>query len=75
MAAVCNIGDKLTGYREAGQGEALVLLHGIGGCADSWKHQFETLSRSYRVIAWDAPGYGSSASLDVIRPIARDYAA
>ena len=75
MSAVCNIGDKLTGYREAGQGQALVLLHGIGGCADSWKHQFETLAKSYRVIAWDAPGYGSSANLDVDRPIARDYAA
>lgn len=75
MAPVCHIGDKLIGYREAGQGEALVLLHGIGGCADSWKHQFETLAKSYRVIAWDAPGYGTSANLDVDRPIARDYAA
>lgn len=77
MAAVCHIGDKLIGYREAGphDAEALVLLHGIGGCADSWKHQLETLSRRYRVIAWDAPGYGTSANLDVDRPIARDYAA
>lgn len=49
-------------YLEQGVGdEALVLLHGIGGCADVWAPQLEAFSSRYRVIAWYMPGYGGSA--------------
>jgi pimeloyl-ACP methyl ester carboxylesterase len=51
-------------YLEAGadleSGEALLLMHGIGGNARSWRAQLEGLSDRFRVIAWDAPGYGDS---------------
>ncbi len=60
---------------EAGSGEALVLLHGIGSGAASWQAQLEAFSDRYRVIAWDAPGYGGSAPLGPTAPDARDYAA
>lgn len=61
-------------WREAGQGPVLLLLHGIGSGAGSWRAQFEAFSRSHRVIAWDAPGYGTSAPLRSERPRALDYA-
>jgi pimeloyl-ACP methyl ester carboxylesterase len=61
-------------WREAGQGESLVLVHGIGGHSASWRHQFAAFSRNYRVIAWDAPGYGCSDALSTTRPTAEDYA-
>ena len=61
-------------WREAGQGMALVLLHGIGSGSASWVGQFEGLAASLRVVAWDAPGYGASAPLAEPRPLARDYA-
>ncbi|PRB80863.1 alpha/beta fold hydrolase [Pseudomonas sp. MYb185] len=47
-------------YLEQGEGEPLVLLHGINGNASSWEEQIGALSPSMRVIAWDAPGYGNS---------------
>ncbi len=61
-------------WREAGQGEPLVLLHGIGSGSASWSGQLDGLSSTRRVIAWDAPGYGGSAPLPGSRPLADDYA-
>lgn len=61
-------------WREAGSGDAIVLLHGIGAGAASFEGQLAGLSHSHRVIAWDAPGYGESAPLANPRPMARDYA-
>ena len=53
----------------------LVLLHGIGSCAASWRTQLAELSERWRVLAWDAPGYGGSAPLAQEQPRAADYAA
>ena len=60
-------------WREAGTGVPLVLLHGIGSASDSWDYQIEHFGRDYRVIAWDAPGYGGSGDLDMETPSAADY--
>lgn len=61
-------------YREAGDGEPLVLLHGIGSGSASWSAQLGSLSDRFRVIAWDAPGYGESDALEPEEPAALDYA-
>ena len=61
-------------YREAGQGEYLVLLHGISSGSASWVNQLEVLSHHFHVIAWDAPGYGKSDELLTDQPNATDYA-
>jgi Predicted hydrolases or acyltransferases (alpha/beta hydrolase superfamily) len=68
-------GDASFTYAEAGIGPALVLLHGIGSAARSWAHQLAGLSDEFRVIAWDAPGYGGSTPVTPERPDASDYAA
>jgi pimeloyl-ACP methyl ester carboxylesterase len=62
-------------YLERGSGTPLVLLHGVGSAARSWKHQVQALSSALRVIAWDAPGYGGSSALAPEIPDADDYAA
>lgn len=62
-------------WREAGSGPPLVLLHGIGSGSGSWAAQLQALSARYRVIAWDAPGYGDSDPLPVAHPLGDDYAA
>lgn len=62
-------------YRAAGEGPPLVLLHGIGSGAGSWVHQLASLGSRYGVVAWDAPGYGSSTPLAPPEPEAADYAA
>lgn len=47
-------------YIEAGKGEALIMIHGLGGNASHWKRNITTLSKKYRCIAVDLPGYGNS---------------
>jgi hypothetical protein len=47
-------------YRQAGQGPALVLLHGFLCDGRVWRHQLSRLSDQFRVVAWDAPGSGMS---------------
>jgi pimeloyl-ACP methyl ester carboxylesterase len=47
-------------YHDGGAGETLVLIHGLGANAAGWIEQIEGLSTSYRVIAMDLRGHGSS---------------
>jgi pimeloyl-ACP methyl ester carboxylesterase len=70
-----NAGGRLLAYREAGQGSVLMLLHGVGSGSASWRAQLTDLAARYRVIAWDAPGYGGSDALPMAIPSAADYAA
>ncbi|GAA2365647.1 alpha/beta fold hydrolase [Streptomyces cuspidosporus] len=47
---------------EAGDGGPLLLcLHGIGSSSAAFAPQFAALGGAYRMVAWDAPGYGRSA--------------
>lgn len=71
-------GASVITYLEAGSGSSatpLVLLHGIGSAARSFRFQLDGLSASRRVIAWDAPGYGGSTAPGPLSPMAEDYAA
>jgi pimeloyl-ACP methyl ester carboxylesterase len=52
-------------FRSRGDGETIVFLHGLLGSSKSWAFQFERLSRNYRMIAWDAPGFGQSEMVPV----------
>ena len=45
-------------YKEAGQGEPLVSLHGAGGMKLYRSH--ELLAAQYRVIVFEVPGFGQS---------------
>lgn len=48
-------------YQRAGDGPALVLLHGFSFDSRAWRPQIEALSDELTVIAWDAPGAGQSS--------------
>ncbi len=62
-------------YRRSGQaGPWLVLLHGIGSGSGSWVQQLSDLGAAFRVVAWDAPGYGRSSALAAAAPEAAAYA-
>jgi pimeloyl-ACP methyl ester carboxylesterase len=39
---------------------AVLLIHGLQDEADTWRHIFEPLAQSHRVIALDLPGFGRS---------------
>ena len=40
----------------------VILIHGLGDEADTWRHLFPLLARTRRVIAPDLPGFGRSAA-------------
>lgn len=51
-------------YIKSGCGPAIVLVHGVGLCAEAWFHQTEALSRTHTVYAVDMPGHGESDLLE-----------
>lgn len=48
---------------EAGKGEPLLLIHGVGLRAEAWEPQIAALSAGWHVIAVDMPGHGESDAL------------
>lgn len=50
-------------YERVGEGEPLLLIHGLGGTREIWRPQIERLARGRDVIAVDLPGFGESAPL------------
>src|SRR5947209_13116044 len=52
---------------------ALLLIHGLGDEADSWRHVFEPLAVRHHVIAVDLPGFGRSDPVPSYQlPVLRD---
>jgi len=60
-------------YLEEGRGPATALVHGLGGFAESWRHNIPELARHGRVIALDLPGFGRSGKPR--RPYTLDFLA
>jgi pimeloyl-ACP methyl ester carboxylesterase len=46
---------------DAGDGPAVVMLHGFGDTADSWRRVVPRLAGSHRVVALDIPPFGRSS--------------
>jgi pimeloyl-ACP methyl ester carboxylesterase len=51
-------------WAEAGEGDPVVLLHGIPESWQCWLHQIPTLATQFRVLAFDLKGYGLSDKAD-----------
>ncbi|MCH9670707.1 MAG: alpha/beta hydrolase [Gammaproteobacteria bacterium] len=51
-------------WAEMGEGDPVVLLHGIPESWQCWKHQMPTLATQFRVLAFDLKGYGQSDKAD-----------
>ena len=50
-------------YVDRGAGDAVVLVHGWASSSFSWRRNLPHLSRRFRVIALDLPGFGLSQRL------------
>lgn len=75
MKSQLNMSATGISYLDSGNGtEVFVFLHGISSGALSWVKQFRTIGEPYRLIAWNAPGYGESRLLAQRQPLAVDYA-
>lgn len=55
-------------------GTPLVLLHGVGMCAEAWEPQITAFAPTHRVIALDLPGHGQTDALPGAPQLA-DYVA
>lgn len=65
-------------YREAGEGEPLICLHGGGPGADSYssfRTNIPTLARRYRLLLVDLPRFGGSEKVVTDQPRLTFYAA
>ena len=52
------VDGRLVHVERAGLGEPVVLLHGFGASAYSWRHVAEALAGEYRLIGIDLAGFG-----------------
>ena len=48
-------------YTEEGQGFSLLLLHGLGSYLPAWQKNLPYLSKHFRCLALDLPGFGKSS--------------
>src|SRR5271169_1591408 len=56
-----SIGDMNMFYLSEGSGsESVILIHGFAETSRVWKHVMPILSKKFRVIAPDLPGFGDS---------------
>ena len=55
-------GDKLSviDIQPEGVERTIMLVHGYAGCAETWEHQINNLSKRYHVVAPDLRGHGQS---------------
>jgi 3-oxoadipate enol-lactonase len=59
-AVIRDVDASPIAWREAGSGDAVLFLHGVGGSRTAWDPQLHALGDRHRCIAWDMPGYGAS---------------
>jgi len=52
-------------------GQTILLVHGLGDEADTWRYLIPELSAGYRVLAPDLPGFGRSSRPD--RPLSAPF--
>lgn len=57
------IAGKNIAFSDTGEGPCLVLLHGFTESSGIWKRFIRSLSKEFRVVAIDLPGFGMSDCL------------
>lgn len=50
-------------YFDVGEGDTILFIHPFAGAIENWIFNIRTLSRHFRTIALDLPGYGKSTKL------------
>lgn len=56
--------DLMVYYEEAGSGEPLLLIMGLGGDLQAWANQVPAFARHFRVITFDNRGAGRTSAPD-----------
>jgi pimeloyl-ACP methyl ester carboxylesterase len=53
-------GAQDVNYVDIGEGEPIILVHGLAGCWRNWLENIPYFARTHRVIVPDLPGFGHS---------------
>lgn len=60
-------------YQEVGEGPTIVLVHGIMSSLQTWDDWALELSKSYRVISLDVPGFGLTGAPESLDDFNEEY--
>ena len=60
-------------YRDEGDGDVILLIHGTGSSLHTWEKWVQGLVKSYRVIRLDLPAYGLTGKDPKKRYSSKDY--
>lgn len=60
-------------YRDEGNGDVILLIHGTGSSLHTWEKWVQVLVKSYRVIRLDLPAYGLTGKDPKKRYSSKDY--
>ncbi len=52
-------------WQSGGAGDAVILLHGLGGSVENWMTNLDVLGHHFRVFAFDLVGFGRSEKTEV----------
>lgn len=55
------LGDLSVFFETHGQGEPVLLIHGLGSCTEDWDLQVKALERDFTVVTYDVRGHGKTA--------------
>jgi pimeloyl-ACP methyl ester carboxylesterase len=61
---IVELGDRFVSYVDEGEGDPVILLHGIPTWGYLWEEALVTLAREYRVLIPDLLGFGYSDKSD-----------
>ena len=61
---MATVGPYELHYVEAGEGLAVLLIHGLAGDLSAWRPQIDALRATYRVVAFDNRGARRSTQVD-----------
>src|SRR6185312_13787912 len=53
------IGHQIVSYQVVGQGEPIILIHGLSGSSRWWVRNIHALAEHYRLYLIDLPGFGT----------------
>jgi pimeloyl-ACP methyl ester carboxylesterase len=53
------VGHQTVSYQVVGQGEPIILLHGLSGTSRWWVRNIPALAEHYRLYLLDLPGFGT----------------
>src|SRR5437868_6300328 len=55
------LGDLSVHFERTGNGEPVLLIHGLGSSTEDWEPQVSALAREYTVVSYDVRGHGRTA--------------